>query len=42
MSDPAPADSPEEPARLGRLFLMIVLVEALTIAALFWFGRHFS
>jgi hypothetical protein len=27
---------------LGRLFVAIVLVEAVTIAGLYWFGRHFS
>ena len=29
------------PLRLRRLFVGIVLVEILTIAALYWFGRHF-
>jgi hypothetical protein len=33
---------PDPPARLAPLFVAIVVVEALTIAALGWFGRHFS
>lgn len=27
---------------LGRLFVLILLTETITIAALYWFGRHFS
>jgi hypothetical protein len=38
---PAPAD-PGGPNRLAPLFAAIVLVEAVVIAALWWFGRHFS
>lgn len=41
---PLPA-APEERravARLAPLFVRILLVEALTIAALYWFGRHFG
>jgi hypothetical protein len=27
---------------LSRLFILIVLTEIITIAGLYWFGRHFS
>ena len=30
------------PVPLSRIFLLIVVVEALTIAALYWAGRHFA
>jgi hypothetical protein len=33
---------PDPPERLAPLFVAIVAVEALTIAALAWFGRQFS
>jgi hypothetical protein len=29
-------------AHLSRLFVLIVVVEAATIAALYWFGRYFG
>jgi hypothetical protein len=32
-----PADRP-----LAPLFVLIVIVEAITVAALYYFGRHFS
>jgi hypothetical protein len=32
-----PADRP-----VAQLFVLIVIVEAITIAALYYFGRHFS
>ncbi len=32
----------EPPPKLGGIFALIVLVEILTIAGLYWFGRHFS
>jgi hypothetical protein len=43
---PAPVSSDahdrSDSARLSRLFVLIVVVEAATIAALYWFGRHFA
>jgi hypothetical protein len=45
MPESVPA-SPRAPvnddARLAPLFIAIVFVEAITIALLYWFGRHFS
>jgi hypothetical protein len=35
-------DRPDDTSRLSRLFVLIVVVEAATIAALYWFGRHFA
>ncbi|HVW03543.1 MAG TPA: hypothetical protein VHB78_00980 [Vicinamibacterales bacterium] len=35
-------DRSDDTSRLPRLFVLIVLVEAITIAALYWFGRHFG
>ena len=37
-----PDDGAAVSSGLRRLFPLIVLVEALTITALYWFGRHFS
>ena len=37
----APA-APDDTSRLSRTFVLIILTEALTIAALYWFGRHFA
>lgn len=34
--------SVEQPERLGRTFAWIVIVEIATIAALYFFSRHFS
>jgi hypothetical protein len=45
MPSPSGGHAPEAQAdgeRLPRLFVLIVLVEAVTIAALYWFGRHFA
>jgi hypothetical protein len=45
MSFPSGGRAPEaatDGERLPRLFVLIVLVEAVTIAALYWFGRHFA
>jgi hypothetical protein len=41
---PPPPDATEidERRQLRRLFPLIVIVEVVTIAALYWFGRHFS
>jgi hypothetical protein len=39
---PSPSADPDPPERLAPLFVAIVFVEALTIAALAWFGRQFS
>ena len=38
----APPASVNDDARLAPLFIAIVFVEAITIASLYWFGRHFS
>jgi hypothetical protein len=38
---PAPA-APGDAPPLSRTFVLIVAAEALAIAALYWFGRHFS
>ena len=38
----APAAPVENDPPLSLLFIGIVLVEAITIASLYWFGRHFS
>jgi len=37
-----PRGDSDPPERLAPLFVAIVVVEALTIAALAWFGRQFS
>jgi len=37
-----PDEDTAAPAGLRHLFLLIVIVEVLTIAALYWFGRYFS
>ena len=43
MSAPTAEPSPgDDTAGLGRLFILIVLVEIVTIAGLYWFGAHFS
>jgi hypothetical protein len=39
MSQP---DTSDGDRRLGPLFILIVIVEALTLAALYAFGRYFS
>jgi len=38
----AAAKPDEGEAGLPRLFLWILIVEAITIAGLYWFGRHFG
>jgi hypothetical protein len=38
----APPASVTDDARLAPLFIAIVIVEAITIASLYWFGRYFS
>ena len=38
----SPAAPVEADPPLSLLFIAIVLVEAITIASLYWFGRHFS
>jgi hypothetical protein len=35
-----PADSTADD--LSTRYLLVILVEAITIAALYWFGRHFA
>jgi hypothetical protein len=45
MSVPDPATPPGDAgdhARLRPLFALIVFVEILSIAALYWFGHHFG
>jgi hypothetical protein len=45
MSEPphaAPSAPVDNDPPLSSLFIAIVLVEAITIASLYWFGRHFS
>ena len=37
-----PPAARDDQQRLGPIFVGIVCVEVLTIAALYWFGRHFS
>jgi len=33
---------PDDEERLPMLFFLIVIVEAVTIAGLYWLGRHFG
>jgi hypothetical protein len=40
-SDVAPA-RPEENADLSRTYRLVVVVEAVVIALLYWLGRHFA
>jgi hypothetical protein len=42
MTEPAASPPDATSRRLAPLFLAIVVVEAVTVAALYWFGRHFS
>ncbi len=43
LSPDAPAaQPPEDTSGLARIFVLIVLVEIVTIAGLYWFGRHFA
>jgi hypothetical protein len=45
---PSPTGAPAAPVAdddappLSRTFVLILATEALTIAVLYWFGRHFS
>jgi hypothetical protein len=38
---PSAATSPPE-ADLSRTYLLVLVVEAIVIAVLYWLGRHFS
>jgi hypothetical protein len=38
----APETPPPAEADLSRTYLLVLVVEALTLAALYWLGRHFS
>lgn len=41
-ADVTPPDAEPAERRLTPVFILIVIVEALTIAALYLFGRHFA
>jgi hypothetical protein len=38
----APRTPPPAEPDLSRTYLLVLFVEALTLAALYWVGRHFS
>ncbi len=44
MSAPGPAatDDQRDGASFARTYVLVVLVEVLVVAGLYWFGRHFS
>jgi hypothetical protein len=45
MPPPAAPETPGHPGAtpaLARLFVLIILVEIVTVAGLYWFGRHFG
>jgi hypothetical protein len=45
MSAPAAPEAPESAGltpHLVGLFILIIVVEVATVAALYWFGRHFG
>jgi hypothetical protein len=45
---PSPAGTPgsseagQDTHGLGRTFVLILLIQVVVVAALYWFGRHFS
>ena len=42
IADPGAAAADGEAVPLSRIFTLILATEALSIAALYWFGRHFG
>jgi hypothetical protein len=40
--DGAPAGRPEDGTDLSRTYWLVLLVEVVVIAALYWLGRHFG
>jgi hypothetical protein len=42
MAGPDAADGPSREADFTRTYVLVVVVEIVVIAALYWFSRHFA